>query len=210
MFLNPAHLGDLSLEGVDPRGVLGALFGEDRGLDLVDVDLERRADRFVAVDDDVAHGIDDCRRAEGEDLPILFELGPCGAELGACSVTDDDDEIGSQEDVDLAGLDRVLVVDVPQGLQGEEQRVVVQFQFGSLLCLECVLHRQWVQSEGRGDMLEFLRRRIVQPDPDEVAFDQRGPGGNQVVGRAVQMHARPVAVARQVDHHGPEASARSG
>ena len=88
-----AHLGDLALEHVDAGRVVGALVGEDRRLDLVDVGLELVGDLLVAVDDLVADGVHDRGRAVGEH--VLAALEPAGArpELAALPVPDGDDEV---------------------------------------------------------------------------------------------------------------------
>ncbi|BFO20136.1 hypothetical protein SHKM778_65240 [Streptomyces sp. KM77-8] len=73
----------------------------------------------------------------------------------------------TEEDHDLAGGDGVALRLVLDRLEDHEQRVVVHLQFGSLMGLEGVLDGQRMQSELLRDQAELVRRRLVQPDPDE-------------------------------------------
>ena len=59
------------------------------------------------------------------------------------------------------------MLDVPHGLDHQEQRVVVAFELRPLVRFERVLYRQLVQPEGVGDALDLVGIRLVQPDPDE-------------------------------------------
>ena len=72
----------------------------------------------------------------------------CRASLqrAALAVPDGDDELVADEQVDLAGLDGVLLVDVPEGLEHDEQRVVVALDLGPLVGAERVLDGERVQA----------------------------------------------------------------
>jgi hypothetical protein len=62
------------------------------------------------------------------------------------------------------------MVDVVDGLEDREQRVVVPLQLGPLVRVDGVLHGQRVQPELLGDPGEFLIGRLVQTDPCEAAI----------------------------------------
>jgi hypothetical protein len=123
-------------------------------------------------------------------------------ELRAAAVAHGDDEVLAREEVDLAGLDGVLGVDVPEGLEGEEQAVGVALELGSLVGLERVLDRQRVQPERLRHLTELTLAGLVETDPDEVAVVGRlGPQLVELVGEAVDLHALTLAVERTVDDH---------
>ena len=48
-------------------------------------------------------------------------------------MADADDEVVADEDVDLPGLDRVLLVDVPERLEDEVQALLVTLELGTLV-----------------------------------------------------------------------------
>ena len=62
----------------------------------------------------------------------------------------------ADEEVDLAGLDGVVLVDVPERLQHQEQAVVVALELGPLVGVERVLDGEGVQAErDRATVLEL-------------------------------------------------------
>ncbi len=164
-----AHLRQLALQDVDAGRVVGALLGEDRRLDLVHVHLELVGHVLVVVDDLVAHGVDDRRTGRGP-APARGPRAPCGPDCRAppspCRTVTT--KSWSDEHVDLAGLDGVLLVDVPERLEDEEQAVVVALELGTLVSLDRVLDGQWVQPEDLGDRVQLRLLGLVQTDPDEV------------------------------------------
>jgi hypothetical protein len=100
---------------------------------------------------------------------------------------------------DLAGRREFGVLDVVDRLEDGEQRVVVPFQLGPLVCVDGVLDGQRVQPELRGDTSEFGFRRLVQADPGEAAALAH-PQHRLVRGLAGRaLHPLPVAVDRAVD-----------
>ncbi len=133
---------------------------------------------------------------------LLLEVEPGGVQLGALAVPDADDEVAADEQVDLAGLDGVVLVDVPEGLEDQEQPVVVALELGTLVGLERVLDGERVQREHLGDPVELVLGRLVHAHPDEVALARRlVTDGAQVVLVAVDGHADAVAVEGAVDDH---------
>ena len=80
------------------------------------------------------------------------------------AVPDGDDELVADEQADLAGLDGVLLVDVPERLQHDEQRVGVALHLGPLMGGEGVLDGERVQVVEVGDRLELVAGR-ARGDP---------------------------------------------
>ena len=83
-------------------------------------------------------------------------------------MADRDHELRPGEDVHLAELDRLGLVDVARGAQDEEQRVAVALELGPLVGDDRVLDRQLVQVELARDGRELLARRAVEPDPGDA------------------------------------------
>ena len=71
-------------------------------------------------------------------------------------VPDGDDEVGAEEDQHLAELDLLLLLDVPGGLEDDEQRLVVDLELRPLVSRDGVLDREVVQGELAADGLELL------------------------------------------------------
>lgn len=125
------------------------------------------------------------------------------------AVPDGHDEVGPDEDHDLAGLDDLtglrhrLVVDVHDGLEHQEQRVVVAFQLRPLMGVHRVFDGELVQPEHVGDGLHLAVVGLVQPDPDEgpdvgeLEFPDLGQCGGVGV---LAWQARAVGVDAAVDH----------
>ena len=88
-------------------------------------------------------------------------------------MADGHDEVGADEDHDLAGLDDLagigdrLVLDVVDGLEHQKQGLVVAFQLRSLMGVHGVLDGQLVQAEHVGHGLHLMGVGFVQADPDE-------------------------------------------
>ncbi|MGN5381204.1 hypothetical protein ACQ4WX_40815 [Streptomyces lasalocidi] len=62
-----------------------------------------------------------------------------------------------------------VAFEVDGGPQGQEERVAVALQLGTLVESEGVLNGEGMQAEGAGDDLELIRGGGVQADPDEGA-----------------------------------------
>ena len=73
------------------------------------------------------------------------------------------------EDVHLAELDGLRLVDVAGRAQHAEQRVAVALELGPLMCVDRVLDRELVQGELARDLGELLAARAVEPDPRDAA-----------------------------------------
>ena len=88
-------------------------------------------------------------------LRLRLELQPRRVQLRALAVPDGHDEVRADEHVDLAGLDGVLGVDVPERLEHQEQRVLVALQLGPLVGVDRVLDGEVVQPEGDRHVLQL-------------------------------------------------------
>jgi len=142
-----SHLEHLALEQVDPLGVAGAFGREHRRLHLVDVDLDLIGDRFVPVDDRVADRPQYGGRPVTEDRRALLQLLPGRGQLTTFAVPDGDDVPIADEDTELPGLDRVALVDVPEGAQYDDDRIAEALDLGALVGLERILDGELVQVE---------------------------------------------------------------
>ena len=166
---------------------------------------QRGRHRLVAVDDPVADRVDDRRRAVAEHGGLLLEVEPGGVQLGALAVPDGDDEVAADEHVDLAGLDGVVLVDVPERLEDQEQPVLVALELGPLVGLEGVLDGERVQPEHLGDVVELVLGRARAGPPRR---SRRSPVASSrsscevVLVAQSTSHADAVAVERAVDDHG--------
>ena len=102
---------------------------------------------------------------------------------------------------------RIVLVDVPKGLEGEEQGVAVPLQLGSLVGGERVLDGQRVQAELLLDRRQLLLARLVQTDPDEVTrLGGQLADPAEIAGRKVVDDALALAVDGAVDDHSAHAS----
>ena len=95
---------------------------------------------------------------------------------------------GAGEDVHLAELDGLGLVDVAGRAQDAEQRVAVALELGALVGVDRVLDGELVEVELARDLGELLVRRAVEPDPGD-------PAGAPAGGRRCR-RARPGAATR--------------
>src|SRR5215207_10591393 len=73
--------------------------------------------------------------------------------------------IGTEEDVQLAEFDLLLLVEVASRTEhGEEQRTV-PFQLWTLVGGDCIIDGQWVEVELDGDRRDVVSGGPVQVDP---------------------------------------------
>jgi hypothetical protein len=113
-----------------------------------------------------------------------------------------DHEVLAGEDVDLAELHRLGLVDVAGRAQDAEHGVAVAFELGALVGVDGVLDGQLVQVELARDLGELLARRPVQADPgDSTAF----AAGRGHLGEVARLgDALSVAVDGAIDDHRAE------
>ena len=80
-------------------------------------------------------------------------------------MADGDDEVGSDEHVDLAELDLLGLVEVASRAQNDEQDVAVAFQLGTLVGDDGIFDSEVVELELSRQRGDFVLLRTVQPDP---------------------------------------------
>ena len=152
----------------------GGVAREELVLDLVDVVLDARRRR--------AGTGRRCRRRP----PTRRRTGPCASslgsrleavahrrEVGVLGVADRDDVVGADEDVHLAELDRLGLVQVAGGLQHQERHVAVALELRALMALERVLDGERVQVEHLRDLAHLVGVGPVQPHPGHAAVGAR-------------------------------------
>ena len=84
-------------------------------------------------------------------------------------MADGDDVVPPDEQHDLVDVDHLFVVHVAGRLQHHEQVVAVALELRPLVGVDGVLDGEGVEVEGAGDVVELVRRGLVQTDPDEAA-----------------------------------------
>ena len=88
-----------------------------------------------------------------------------GAQVGRLAVAHGEDEGRADEDVDLAELDLLGLVEVPRRAKDDEQRVVVALELRSLVREDCVLDGERVELELRRQATRPRALRAVEADP---------------------------------------------
>ena len=126
------ELDDLAGQLVDaPRHV--GVAAEDLGLDLVDVVLQAGDHRRVPVDDPSRIAYSTASGPRRSRSGSLLQPAAHRGQVGRLAVPDGDDEVGPDEDVELAELDLLDVVEVAGGPQDHEQGVAVALELGPLV-----------------------------------------------------------------------------
>jgi hypothetical protein len=196
----PLEQDHLPRELVDaPRHAL--VPAEDLVLDLVDVVLEPRDDRGVVVDHPVHDRVEHRDRAAPQQVGPRLERLPDARQVGGPVVAHRDDEVGPREDVQLAELDGLGLVDVAGGAQHAEQGLAVPLQLRPLVRVDGVLDRQLVKPELVGQARELLLGGGDEPDPRDAArAPARVAEGGGVCGR---LDGHAVAVDGAADDHAP-------
>ena len=162
------ELGDLARQLVDASGH-PRVAAEHLDLDLVDVVAEAGDHRVVAVDDPVEDGVQDRFGPAAQEVGLALQAVPNGREIGGFAVADRQDEVGADEDVHLAELDRLGLVEVARRAQHDEQRVVVSLELRALVGDDRVFDGERVQLELRSERGDFAFVRPVQTDPGHPA-----------------------------------------
>ena len=90
-------------------------------------------------------------------------------EVGVLGVAHRDHVVRADEDVHLAELDRLGLVDVPRRLQHQERHVAVALELRPLMTDEGVLDRQRMQVEHLRDLVHLVGIGSVEPDPRHAA-----------------------------------------
>ena len=108
-------------------------------------------------------------------------------------MADGEHEVRADEDVHLAELDLLDVVEVAGGAQHDEQRVAVALQLRPLVGDDRVLDGELVQAELLGDGQQLRLGRPVQADPGHRArllAQQRGAVSASVAGLSIRVPSR--------------------
>ena len=129
------------------RRETSALAAEDLGLDLVDVVLQAVRDGPVVVHDPVHDRVEDGLGPPPQQVGVALQPPPHLAQVRRLAVAHGDDEVRADEDVRLAELDRLGLVDVARRPEHDEERVAVALELRPLVGVERVLHRELVQPE---------------------------------------------------------------
>ena len=95
---------------------------------------------------------------------------PHGGEVRRPAVAHGQHEVRAEEDVDLAELDLLHVVEVGRGAEHDEQRVAVALELRPLVRDDRVLDGELVQPELLGDRHELGGGRPEQADPGHRAL----------------------------------------
>ena len=74
-------------------------------------------------------------RAVREHLGLVLELGADDLVVDPVVAVDGHDVVGADEQIDFGALDRLAVVEVPCGLQHDEQQLVVALELAALVPL---------------------------------------------------------------------------
>lgn len=152
-------------------------------------------------------------RAERQLLGHGLQLLAQRAQRTVPAVPHRDHEVGAGEDHDLAGLHDLtgvgepVVVDIADGLEDGEQRVVVVLQLRPLMGVDRVLDGERMEPEQLDNSGEFLLGRLMQPDPDKSPAGFPDPADRHI-GRVVALLPYAVHVHRAVHHGGTERRAR--
>ena len=165
------------VSSIDPPRDVGAnADAEDLVLDLVDVVLHAGHHGGVVVDDAVHDRVQDRHRAAAQQVGARLQAAADGGQIGRLAVADRDHELWAGEDVHLAELDGLRLIDVAGRVQNAEQRLAVVLELGALVRVYGVLDGELVQPELARDVGELLVRRAVKPDPGDPAANATGRG----------------------------------
>ncbi len=151
----PLELADLARQLVGAASDIGDA-PKDLGLDLVDVVLQPEHHWCIVVDYPVEDGVvEDGRGATPQEVGLSLHELPDAFQVELRPVANGDDEVGANEDVELAELDRLSRVEVAGGAQDDEERAIVALQLRPLVGFDGILHRELVQAELLGDPAEL-------------------------------------------------------
>src|SRR6476620_12660741 len=181
---------DLAAQVIDPFGRCDRA-GEDGALDLFDVGFEVRDDGAVAPD----HLVQDCPEhrvsAECKQFGVLFEPRARAAQLTRDTLSYRNDEIGADEDADLAEIDLALVMVVTGGAQDDQLHPgFVFFDLRAQVKALGVLDGKLVQTERFPDLVELVAAGLEHAQPCEPAL--------MTLHRSLMQRDRPVALTATV------------
>ena len=161
---------------VDPPGHLGVA-AEQLVLDLIDVVFQAGHDRNVVIHDLVQQGVQHRLGTVPQEVRALLEAAAHLGDAAGLRMPDGDHEVLAGEDVQLAELHRLALVDVPRRPEHGEEVVAIALQLGALVRRNRVLDRQPMQAELGRDGGHFRFGWPVQPDPGHAAVLVEGLEG---------------------------------
>ncbi len=132
-FGRPLEVDDLARELVDALREIRAALAEQLVLDLVDVVLQAAGHGVVLVDDLVEDRVEHRLGTAREQVGVLLESPPHLREVGNLGVTHGHDVVGADEDVELAELHRLGLVDVARGSEYREEVAPVALELRALV-----------------------------------------------------------------------------
>ena len=143
-----------------------------------------------------------------QQVGAVLELVAQFAQVGRFAVADRDHKVRSGEDMHLAELDGLGLVDVPGRAQHAEQRGAVPLELRALMGVHRVLDGERVQVELARDLVELLVGRAVEADPGDRVLITTDRGH---VGELLRLgDALTVAVDGTTDYHAREPTGESG
>ena len=105
---------------------------------------------------------------------MRLEVEPDVVQRAALAVADGDHEARTDEDHQLADLDRLGAAGVTGGLDHEEQRVADDLELRALVGVDGILDRERVQLEPLAHRLDDLSAGVVEADPHEAVAARVG------------------------------------
>jgi hypothetical protein len=120
-------------------------------------------------------------------------------QLRGVAVAHRDDELGADEDRDLAKEDGLRLVHVASRPQDDEECLAIALELRALMRLDRVLDREFVQVELARHRGELLLTRLVETEPGDGALGLAGRVQFGKVGRL--RRTPPLTVDSLVDDH---------
>ena len=145
-------------------------FGEDVDrpfLEHLHAFLQPFDHRQIAIDDEIEDRVRGVVGPFGEPFGHAFQPRPQIIVRAGRANPYRHQEIAAKEDRGLPVADVLALFD-RRGARDDEEVLAVDLDFGDLLGVDRILDRQRVQAELGAHQLDFLGRRIVQPDPVEL------------------------------------------
>ena len=141
--------------------------------------------RRVPVDDGVQDRVQHRLAALGQQRRLALQPPAHPRQVRRLAVPHGDREVRAEEQVQLAELDLLGRVEVPRGLEDDEQRVAVPLELRPLVGLDRVLDGELGQVVQLGQLTELLRLGPVEPEPGQPVLALRpAPRGSRPRSRA--------------------------
>src|SRR5215212_4846816 len=142
---------------------------EDLGLYLVYVVLQARHHGSVAVNQPLDNRVEDRLRPPPEQLRFSLQAFPHRSQGRGLAPEHHHHKVLPHEDIDLAELHRLSLIEVASGLQDQKECALVVLELGAQRGLDRVLYGQRMQPELPGHGAELLLGGFVECDPSHPA-----------------------------------------